>query len=102
MSMAAGTSERNKAAALALKDPTLLRARCFVGGALIEADDGRTFDVVNPATGDTLGAVPSVDRLELEAAGLKAEGRVRVMQDNRRADRRGGGRGELPRTFRDE
>lgn len=26
----------------------------------------------------TLGAVPSVDRLELEAAGLKAEGRVRV------------------------
>ncbi len=33
---------------------------------------------------------------------LTPEGRVRVMQDNRRDDRRGGGRGELPRTFRDE
>ena len=68
MSMAAGTSERNKAAALALKDPTLLRARCFVGGAWIEADDGRTFDVVNPATGDTLGAVPSLGAKETQRA----------------------------------
>lgn len=33
---------------------------------------------------------------------LTPEGRVRVMQDNRRDDRRGGGRVELPRAYRDE
>ncbi|SDD83098.1 PepSY domain-containing protein [Aquimonas voraii] len=33
---------------------------------------------------------------------LTPEGRVRVMQDNRRDDRRSGGRGDVPGTFRDE
>ena len=43
---------------IALRDPTLLRQQAFVGGAWIDADDGRTLDVFDPATGARLGSVP--------------------------------------------
>ena len=35
-----------------LKDPTLLETRAYVGGQWIDGDDG-TFDVTNPARGDS-------------------------------------------------
>jgi succinate-semialdehyde dehydrogenase/glutarate-semialdehyde dehydrogenase len=41
-----------------LKNDFLLRQRCYVGGAWIDADDGRTITVRNPATGETIGTVP--------------------------------------------
>jgi succinate-semialdehyde dehydrogenase/glutarate-semialdehyde dehydrogenase len=34
--------------------PDLLRTRAYVAGAWVEADDGASFPVVNPATGETL------------------------------------------------
>lgn len=43
---------------IALRDPTLLRDLCLVGGAWRPARGGVTFPVVNPATGDTVAQVP--------------------------------------------
>lgn len=87
------------------------------GGKRASADEGEPASVVPPSE-----LRESVRRVELETGGrvlrvepvrrggrdtyrmkvLTPEGRVRVMQDNRRDDRRSGGRSELPRTFRDE
>jgi succinate-semialdehyde dehydrogenase/glutarate-semialdehyde dehydrogenase len=58
----------NPAAPLALKDPSLFRQACFVGGKWIEADSGRTITVVNPATGEPLGTVPALGQAETRRA----------------------------------
>jgi acyl-CoA reductase-like NAD-dependent aldehyde dehydrogenase len=42
---------------LTLKDPTLLRTRCVIDGQWVGADDGRTLNVNNPSTGDSVGMV---------------------------------------------
>ena len=47
-----------------LKDSTLLRESCCLGGAWVAADDGRTVDVINPATGGKIGTVPRMGRRE--------------------------------------
>ncbi len=41
-----------------LKNEFLLRQRCYVRGAWIDAADGRTITVKNPATGAVIGTVP--------------------------------------------
>ncbi len=43
-----------------LKDPGLLREACFIGGVWSTADDGATLPVRNPATGETIGAIPNM------------------------------------------
>ncbi|MEP7295072.1 MAG: NAD-dependent succinate-semialdehyde dehydrogenase [Burkholderiales bacterium] len=43
---------------LKLKDPTLLRQQAYVAGAWIDADNGQTVAVNNPATGEQIGTVP--------------------------------------------
>ncbi|MBK9517829.1 MAG: NADP-dependent succinate-semialdehyde dehydrogenase [Anaeromyxobacter sp.] len=48
-----------------LKDEFLLRQRCYVRGAWIDAADGRTIAVKNPASGALIGTVP---RLGTEGA----------------------------------
>jgi succinate-semialdehyde dehydrogenase / glutarate-semialdehyde dehydrogenase len=56
-----------------LKDTSLLRERCFIGGQWAGADDGGTLDVFNPATSAKLGSVPKMGAAEtrraIEAAG---------------------------------
>ena len=56
-----------------LRDPDLLRMRAFVGGAWVDAANGATHNVTNPATGEVLGTVPSLGAAEtrraIEAAG---------------------------------
>jgi succinate-semialdehyde dehydrogenase/glutarate-semialdehyde dehydrogenase len=42
----------------ALKDAALLRQQCYVDGTWIDADDGTTHAVRNPATGRAVGTVP--------------------------------------------
>lgn len=58
---------------LNLKDPALLRTRAFIGGEWVDASDGRTVDVTNPATGQKLGTVPRMGasdaRRAIEVAG---------------------------------
>jgi betaine-aldehyde dehydrogenase/aminobutyraldehyde dehydrogenase len=42
--------------------------RNFVDGEWVEAHDGATMDVVNPATGETIAAVPSVSPVDVDRA----------------------------------
>jgi succinate-semialdehyde dehydrogenase / glutarate-semialdehyde dehydrogenase len=53
---------------MVLKDPKLLSQRCFVGGAWIDADDGATITVKNPASGETIGTVPRLGAVETRRA----------------------------------
>jgi 1-pyrroline dehydrogenase len=46
----------------------------FIGGKWVPAHDGRTDDVVNPATGETIATVASSDAADVEAAVAAAEG----------------------------
>jgi succinate-semialdehyde dehydrogenase/glutarate-semialdehyde dehydrogenase len=56
-----------------LEDPRLLRQQAFVGGAWIDADDGRTFPVGNPADGTIIAQVPSLGAAETRRAIAAAE-----------------------------
>jgi succinate-semialdehyde dehydrogenase/glutarate-semialdehyde dehydrogenase len=51
-----------------LKDPTLLATKSYVAGEWIDADDGATFEVINPARGDVICSVPDLDRAETARA----------------------------------
>jgi succinate-semialdehyde dehydrogenase/glutarate-semialdehyde dehydrogenase len=51
-----------------LKDPTLLATRAYVAGEWIDADDGGTFPVTNPARGDVICHVPNLGRAETARA----------------------------------
>lgn len=77
---------------LELNDPTLLRTQCRSDGAWVGADDGRTFDGTNPASGAIVAAVPhagaaetrrAVDAAQRAMVGWKAataEDRARVLR----------------------
>ena len=55
-------------AKLSLEDPSLLREQCYVNGAWVDADNGKTIEVENPATGETLATVPALGTAETRAA----------------------------------
>ena len=57
----------------ALRDVDLLRDRGLVDGAWIEADDGRRFDVRDPATGALVGTAPRMGAAETRRAIAAAE-----------------------------
>jgi len=65
----------NQTAPLPLNDPSLFRQACHVGGQWIEADDGATVAVRNPATGDVIGTVPALGAAETHRA-IAAAGRA--------------------------
>ena len=58
---------------LELNDPALLRQQAFVAGAWVDADDGRTVAVTDPATGQQLGTVPRCGAAETQRAIAAAE-----------------------------
>ena len=51
-----------------LKDPSLLATQAYVAGEWIDADDGATFDVTNPARGDVIARVADLGRTETARA----------------------------------
>ncbi len=51
-----------------LKDPTLLVTKAYVAGQWIDADDGATFEVTNPARGDVICHLPNLGRAETARA----------------------------------
>jgi succinate-semialdehyde dehydrogenase/glutarate-semialdehyde dehydrogenase len=53
---------------LQLKDPNLLRTRGYLDGEWVDADNGSTLDVHNPATGGKLGTVPNMGAAEARRA----------------------------------
>ncbi|CAG0952854.1 succinate-semialdehyde dehydrogenase / glutarate-semialdehyde dehydrogenase [Burkholderiales bacterium] len=63
--MAPDTIDRK---APALRDPALMRQQCHVDGRWIDADGGRTMDVVDPATGRAIGTAPVMGGAETRRA----------------------------------
>jgi len=51
-----------------LNDPSLLCEKAFVAGEWVAADDGKTFEVTNPARGDVLCSVPDLGNAEIKRA----------------------------------
>ena len=78
----------NPTSQLPLTDPTLFRQANYIDGKWIEADDGATLTVRNPATGESIGTVPALGAAEtrraIEAA-HKAQGPWRAMLAKERA-----------------
>ena len=58
----------NQTAPLPLSDPSLFRQACAVGGKWIEAANGQTIEVRNPATGEIVGTVPALSAAETRTA----------------------------------
>jgi succinate-semialdehyde dehydrogenase / glutarate-semialdehyde dehydrogenase len=56
-----------------LSDRGLFRERCYVDGAWVGAADGKTIPVTDPASGETLGTVPSLGVEEVRRAVDAAE-----------------------------
>ena len=56
-----------------LKDAKLFRQQCYIDGAWVDADNGQTIAVDNPATGKTLATVPRMGEAETRRAIVAAE-----------------------------
>jgi len=50
------------------KDPSLFRQQCYVDGAWLDADGGKTIQVTNPANGAVLGTIPAMGAAETRRA----------------------------------
>jgi succinate-semialdehyde dehydrogenase/glutarate-semialdehyde dehydrogenase len=51
-----------------LTEQRLFRQQCYVDGAWLDADDGASIEVTNPATGEILGTVPKMGSAETRCA----------------------------------
>ncbi|MBV8401525.1 MAG: NADP-dependent succinate-semialdehyde dehydrogenase [Acetobacteraceae bacterium] len=58
----------NPTSPLPLKDPTLFRQANCIDGRWVEADNGKTIVVKNPATGEAIGEVPALGAAETRRA----------------------------------
>ena len=79
-----------------LTDPGLFRQACFIQGKWVEADNGETIDVSNPATGERIGTVPKCGAEETRRA-IEAADQSRFSWRAKTA----GERSKLLRTWRD-
>ncbi|CAM2161940.1 succinate-semialdehyde dehydrogenase (NADP(+)) GabD [Paraburkholderia sacchari] len=51
-----------------LKDPSLLQSKAYIGGEWLDADDGASIAVTNPANGEQVGNVPRMGANETRRA----------------------------------
>lgn len=51
-----------------LNDPELLKSQCFIGGQWVDASDGDTVEVLNPATQEVIARVPNMKASEARQA----------------------------------
>lgn len=51
-----------------LKDASLFRQQACIGGQWLDADNGKTIEVTNPATGKVIGTVPKMGAAETKRA----------------------------------
>ncbi|WP_419709828.1 NAD-dependent succinate-semialdehyde dehydrogenase [Pseudomonas sp. NFX224] len=70
-----------------LRDPSLLVERAYVNGAWIEADDGATIDVTNPADGSVIARVPALQATETRRAIEAAQARFVAWREVPAAER---------------
>ncbi|MEO5698407.1 MAG: NAD-dependent succinate-semialdehyde dehydrogenase [Burkholderiaceae bacterium] len=66
---------------LKLKDPSLFRQQVCIAGEWVDADDGTTVAVTNPANGEQLGTVPMCGTAETERAIAAADVAQRLWRD---------------------
>ncbi|HEX8542959.1 MAG TPA: NAD-dependent succinate-semialdehyde dehydrogenase [Pseudomonas sp.] len=70
-----------------LRDPSLLVERAYVNGTWIEADDGATIAVTNPADGSVIAHVPALQAAETRRAIESAESRFVTWREVPAAER---------------
>ncbi|MCF4997249.1 succinate-semialdehyde dehydrogenase [Pseudomonas syringae] len=70
-----------------LRDPSLLVERAYANGAWIEADDGATIEVTNPADGSVIARVPALQAAETRRAIEAAQVRFTTWRDVPAAER---------------
>lgn len=58
---------------LHLNDTILLRQQAFINGAWVNADNGETLNVTNPATDEVVGTIPNCGKTETARAIIAAE-----------------------------
>lgn len=80
-------SSAKKALSPTLKDAALFRGQGYIGGAWVAADNGAAIEVVNPATGETLGGVPNMGAAETRRAIEAAHEAFPAWRDMLAADR---------------
>ena len=51
-----------------LNDPELFRQKCLVNGEWRDSSSGRVIEVNNPATGEVIGTIPSLNVDEIREA----------------------------------
>ena len=51
-----------------LKNPALLRSQSYINGQWVDADNGATVDVLNPATGEVITAIANLGAMETRRA----------------------------------
>ncbi len=56
-----------------LNDPTLLATKAYINGEWVDADDGATFEITNPARGDVIVSIPDLGVAEVRRAIESAE-----------------------------
>jgi len=66
---------------LKLKDPTLFKQQAYVAGQWIDADDGKTVAVTNPANGEKIGTVPVCGAKETARAIAAADQAQKAWRD---------------------
>ena len=70
-----------------LRDPSLLVERAYVNGEWIEADDGATIAVTNPADGSEIARVPALQAVETRRAIEAAQTRFNTWREVPAAER---------------
>ncbi|WP_142848055.1 NAD-dependent succinate-semialdehyde dehydrogenase [Telmatospirillum sp. J64-1] len=65
----------------------LFRRQAYVGGTWIDADDGQTVTVTNPANGEVIGTVPALGAAEVERAIQSARDGFRLWRDKTASQR---------------
>lgn len=70
-----------------LRDPSLLVEKSYANGAWIDADDGATLAVINPANGQTLAHVPALGASETRRAIAAAEASFQAWREVPPAER---------------
>ena len=56
-----------------LNNPNLLKQQVFIDGQWLDADDAKSISVINPATDEIIGRVPSISTAQVEQAVEAAE-----------------------------
>ncbi|WP_338759381.1 NAD-dependent succinate-semialdehyde dehydrogenase [Massilia sp. METH4] len=74
---------------LELKDSSLLRHACLIGGIWVGADNGTTVAVTNPADASIVGQVPNCGAEETERAIAAADAAFQTWRDTTAAERAG-------------